>query len=81
MNTRNLCMCILAVVAIGAMILLLYISGAFTATGAVSTGICPRESAPIISGEEFMSELSDFERQGHYCFFGYDGVTPCCVRR
>lgn len=77
---RVVCACIVAIVAIAALIMLLYITKS-QVTGAVSTGICPPESAPIISGEEFMNELQDFENKGFNCFFGYDGITPCCVRQ
>lgn len=80
MNTRVICMCIVAAVAVLALIALFYITGSFSMTGAVSTGICPVGSSPIISGEKYVQELRDFARLGHRCFFGYDGVTVCCER-
>ncbi len=80
MNVKNACIGIVAVTAIAALIILFYASGSFEKTGAVATNICPTGASPIISGEVFMSELRDFEDQGFYCFFGYDGLTPCCVR-
>lgn len=81
MNARVVCACIVAVVAVVALLLLIYSLSGFSTTGAtVQTRICPAESAPIISGEDFLVELERFEQQGYYCFFGYDGLTPCCVR-
>ena len=81
MSIRTACMGIVAVTAIAALIILFYASGAFSTTGAITTDICPSGSTPVISGEVFMSELNDFERRGFYCFFGYDGITPCCRRQ
>ncbi len=61
--------------------LILFLSNARQPTGAVSTNICPKGSTPIISGEIFQKELNDFERLGYHCFFGKDGITPCCERQ
>lgn len=49
-------------------------------TGNVTTGVCPVNSAPIISGERFLAEFEKFEAMGYRCFFGFDGITPCCSR-
>ncbi len=79
-QTRIACAGIVAVAAIAAIIILIMAAGARpSTTGAVSTEVCPRETAPIISGERFLGELGQFRAQGYECFFGYDGITPCCV--
>lgn len=80
MNTRTLCFCIVAIVAVLALVVLFYVVRGPAVTGAVSTGICPPGSSPIISGDVYVNELRDFARLGHRCFFGYDGVTVCCER-
>lgn len=67
---------IFAVIGVFALILLFSSS----ITGKISTDICPVGSAPVISGERYMIEFQEFHRLGYYCFFGYDGLTPCCVR-
>ncbi len=76
------CIGIVAVTAIAALIIFLYFFGAFSPTGAVSTGICPPGSAPVIAEGKgvYAKELRWYQRLGHTCFFGYDGITPCCSR-
>lgn len=76
------CIGIIAVTAIVALIILLYFFGTFSATGAVSTGICPPGSAPILAEGNgvWIKEVQWYQRLGHKCFFGFDGVTPCCRR-
>ncbi len=71
---------VVAVVAIAALIMLFYFAGNWSATGAVSTGICPPGSAPVIAEGVWAKELQWYQRLGHKCFFGYDGITPCCSR-
>lgn len=80
MNARTLCFCIVAIVAVLALVVLFYVARGPAFTGAVSTGICPPNSAPIISGDVYVQEIRDFARLGYRCFFGYDGVTVCCER-
>ncbi len=79
---RIVCVGIVAVVGIVALIILLSLAGRWSSTGAVSTGICPLGSAPILAEGPgaWKKEISKFERLGHSCFMGYDGVTPCCAR-
>jgi hypothetical protein len=81
MKAITICMCLFAIIAIGALVLLLYLSGANT-TGAVSTGVCPPGSAPILAEGpgKWREEIAAFEARGHQCFWGYDGITPCCGR-
>jgi hypothetical protein len=76
------CVCIVAAAAIVALIILMYFFGAFSPTGAVTTGICPVGSAPVYAEGKgvYLRELQSYIRLGHKCFFGYDGVTPCCYR-
>jgi hypothetical protein len=82
MNTRTVCFCIVAIVAVLALIILFYATGRLPITGAVSTGVCPPGSAVILAEGpgKWREEIRGFERLGHRCFFGYDGVTPCCTR-
>ena len=77
-----ICVGIVAVAAIAALVILLYFFGAFNPTGAVSTNICPPGSAVILAEGKgvYARELQAYQRLGHKCFFGYDGVTPCCSR-
>ncbi|MEM2916147.1 MAG: hypothetical protein QXT19_02210 [Candidatus Woesearchaeota archaeon] len=28
----------------------------------------------------YAKEIQWYQRLGHKCFFGYDGITPCCSR-
>lgn len=82
MNHKTICACIVAIVALVALLILLYLAGTFTTTGAVSTGICPPESTPILAEGpgKWREEIAAFERKGHLCYLGFDGVTPCCER-
>ncbi len=77
-----LCVGMVAAAAIAALVLLLYLSGNISATGAVSTGVCPPGSAPILAEGKgvYLKEILWYQRLGHKCFFGYDGITPCCSR-
>ncbi|MEM4239617.1 MAG: hypothetical protein QXM31_00360 [Candidatus Woesearchaeota archaeon] len=81
MNFRAVCICIVAIVAVFAILLLFYILRP-SITGAVSTGICPQGSAPVLAEGKgvYAKEVQWYQRLGHRCFFGYDGVTPCCSR-
>jgi hypothetical protein len=82
MNLRTICVCIVVVLAVLALLLLWNTTRPETSpTGAVPTHICPKGSTPVISGEEFLRELEDYQRRGYRCFFGLDGITPCCARR
>jgi hypothetical protein len=81
MNYRVLCICIVAIVALLALLLLFYVTGKPSNTGAVSTNICPDSTAPLIAGEDYVRVFKEYERRGFRCFFGYDSITPCCVRR
>jgi len=81
MNARDLCACVFAIVAVLALLLLFYLFNG-TITGAVASGICPEGSAPILAEGpgKWLQEIREFERRGHQCFWGPDGVTPCCSR-
>ncbi|MEM4246810.1 MAG: hypothetical protein QXR48_00160 [Candidatus Woesearchaeota archaeon] len=81
MKFRTLCICVVAVVALIALLLLFYFLRP-SVTGAVSTGICPPGSTPILAegAGVYLKEIAWYERLGHKCFFGYDGITPCCFR-
>ncbi len=74
------CIGIVAAVAIAALIILILFAGNLSTTGAVSTGICPPGSAPIIAEKVWAKEVVWFQERGYSCVFGYDGVTPCCYR-
>lgn len=76
------CVGVVAVAAIAALIILLYFFSMFSPTGAVTTGICPPGSTPILAEGKgvYLKEIQWYQRLGHRCFFGYDGVTPCCRR-
>ena len=75
MNERFAALVVVGVVGVLALVLL-FKAGP---TGKVSTRICPDTTAPVISGERFLSELKGFQDAGYVCFFGYDGLTPCCA--
>jgi hypothetical protein len=77
-----LCIGIVASVAVAALIMLVYFLGSPSATGAVTTGICPEGSAPIYAEGKgvYLKEIAWYQRLGHKCFFGYDGITVCCAR-
>jgi hypothetical protein len=76
------CIGIVAAVAIAALIILVLFAGNISTTGAVSTGICPQGSTPILAEGKgvYLKEIAWYERLGHKCFFGPDGITPCCYR-
>ena len=80
MRPATVCICILAVVAIAALLIMLYFTG-FSTTGAVSSGICPTGSTPIlVEGKGmWLQQVRAFQNRGFTCFWGYDGVTPCCA--
>ena len=82
MNFRTVCICVVAIVALLAIIMLFYSTYRVPITGAVTTGVCPIGSAPILAEGrgKWIEEIRRFERLGHQCFFGYDGLTPCCSR-
>lgn len=73
------CVCITVIVAVVALLVLLYARPVFT--GAVSTGLCPPGAAPILAEGpgKWMEEIRAFEQRGHRCFWGFDGITPCCA--
>lgn len=75
-----LCVGIVAVTAIAALVIMLYLFGTLNLTGAVTTNICPAGCAPVLAEGKgvYAREVQAYQMRGYNCFFGYDGVTPCC---